>query len=323
MSRARSRTKTSAARNAPAPTGFRLSWRGWLGTLWLVATAATALGLHNMDQFVQRTLPIERNTHVEFADLPPWLSDPAMRAAILDQVLSQLSAGIAPDTNIHDERVCPYVVGQLGSSGWVSRVRRVAKVADGRIVVYADFRKPFAFVQYKGLCYLIDAEGVRLPPKGIAESSVNRADWLVIEGVEVAPPTPGARWPGPDVEAALALAGTLYDAHAAGNLPFRRELRAIDVSRFDPRIGGLRLITGNPQSYIIWGLPPGQEYDVESSAAQKIAGLMTLFDSNNGRLPTEYPIDVRPRGWIGRWVGDRDASPGTAAEPQGSGRRTP
>ncbi len=323
MTRTRSRARTSAAARPTAALPLRIPWRGWLVLAWVGAAAASAFGLHRLDQFVQHTLPVERNTRVEFDDLPGWLSDPGMKAAILDQVHAQLALGILPDTNIHDAKVCPYVVGQLSSSGWVSRVRSVAKVADGRIVVRADFRKPFAFIEYKQQCYLIDAEGVRLPPKGIVEDSVNRADWLVIAGVEVAPPPPGARWPGPDIEAALALAKTLYDAHAAGKLPFRRELRAIDVSRFDPRIGGLRLITTNPQSYIIWGLAPGQEYDVESNAEQKVAGLVTLFDANNGRLPTEYPIDVRPRGWIGRWIGQQNDPRDAAADPPGSGRRTP
>jgi len=270
--------------------------RLWMAAAWLGALAVVAYGLHQLEPYA-RCIKLG-DTRVEWVNPPGWLADENWQ-----QVLPQLEARISlhPDTDPFDDQVCPYVAAQLSGSSWIAGIRRITKQTDGRVRIHADFRKPFALVEKNGLAHLVDDQGVRLPEQWPAHR-INRSGWWVIQGVTAPVPQAGAHWPGADLDAGLSLARFLYRAEAAGQMPFRSRVRAIDVSNFagqvDPRGGRLRLVTGQPRGYIHWGLPPGEEYGIEIKAELKLARLRERFDELR-QLPDGSTIDVRWEKGIG------------------------
>jgi len=277
------------------------STRTWLVVAWIGTFCAMAYGLHRLEPYTQ-AIKLD-DTSIEWVGAPAWLADANWR-----HVLPELEGRVQldPDTDPFDERVCPWVAERLAGSAWVERVRRVTKQTDGHVKVYASFRKPFAMVEQAGVAYLVDDAGVRLPEQW-ASGALNRSGWFVIRGVAAAVPATGERWHGEDLAAGLKLARFLYRAESANRLPFRDEIHAIDVANFhrhkDPRAGRLRLVTRNRQTYIHWGLPPGEEYDIESSAELKLKNLTRLYASR-GRFPDRRSIDVRADDSI--WLKDGD-----------------
>jgi hypothetical protein len=115
--------------------------------------------------------------------------------------------------------------------------------------------------------------------------------WMRIRVARTNKPAVGDRWPGKDVQAALKLITFLHLREIDGNLPFRHELRGVDVGRYDEKIGGLRIITTNPRSYIHWGHVPGEGYGVEATAEDKLNILRDAFDQW-GSLLTEWPFRI-------------------------------
>ena len=261
----------------------------WLGTF-----GAAAYGLNRLEPHAQRLSTAD--TAIEWVNPPDWLHDEAWA-----HVLPELEAhiGLDPRTDVYDDRVCPWVAERLAGSAWIERIRSVTKQQNGRVKIQAEFRKPFAMAEHNGLAYLVDGGGVRLPTAAWPSSRVNRAGWYVLCGMASSPPRPGQRWQGEDLAAGLKLARFL---EAAEHVPFREEILAIDVGNFrgrrDPWAGRLQLITRNPTSYIHWGAPPGEEYDVEATAELKLAMLSTLYEAS-GKLPDAGPIDVRASEGIG------------------------
>jgi hypothetical protein len=265
-----------------------------MAVAWLGTFAVVAYGLRELEPYAQRASTAD--TVIEWVDTPEWLNDENWQHVLLEL---EDRIDLHPDTDPYDDRVCPYVAERIAGSSWLSAVRQVSKQSDGRVKIHADFRKPFALVEQHGVAYLVDQTGVRLPQQW-ASSGVNRCGWMAIRGVGARPPASGEQWPGEDVAAGLKLARFLYWAETKNRIPFRDEIRAIDVSNFDgrksARAGRLQLITINPRSYIHWGLPPGEEYgydgNIESTAEMKLAMLCGLHEAK-GRLPDKGPIDVR------------------------------
>jgi hypothetical protein len=261
------------ARGAGYVLGPLGSLRFWMLVAWVGTFAVIAYGLHGLEPYARRACTAD--TAIEWVGVPEWLNDENWR-----DILPELEARINlhPDSDPYDDRVCPYVAERLIGSSWVAAVRRVSKQNDGRVKILADFRKPFAMIERNGIAYLVDREGVRLPQQW-ATSGLNRGGWLVIRGGAARVPKLGQRWPGEDVAAGLKLVQFLYRAEAAGRMPFRDEIRAIDVSNFDgrksPWAGRLRLITTNPRTDIHWGLPPGEEYDIESCGRKTLSASVT------------------------------------------------
>jgi hypothetical protein len=282
----------------PKPTGrlrrWPLGFRGaWIAVGWSATLLAVAWGMHRMDRLV-RAAQANATCRLEWADLPPWLSGPSA-----EQTLQQLSqaANLRPEADVHDPALCRRVGEGLAQSPWVAEVKRVSKRADGVVRAHATFREPFAFVESAGVVYLVDSAGVRLPHRYLADYVQDRFwnDWLRITGATGAVPDEGQPWPGDDLAAGLRLAAYLKEATARGEVPFRSSLRAIDVSnaglrrnKFD---GQLRIRTVQPRGYIDWGLPPGEEYNVECTAARKLEMLRALY-AERGQLP-EATLDVR------------------------------
>lgn len=264
-----------------------------LGPIVLAAAlGGAAFGLHALEPLAQRVA--NPQPRLEWEGLPAWLAHPN-QAAFLAQ--READAGLGPHASVHDTELVRSIGQRLASSPWIAEVRRVSARSDGVIRVNAVFRTPLAMVEHRGMAYLVDHAGVRLPLEVVAQQ-VNRRAWLVIQGVAAPPPAAsGQQWVGEDLTAGLRLARFLAQADAMGRLPFRPAIHCIDVSnhkwRQDGSAGQIRLRTVNACEVIHWGVPPGEEYEIEPPAEWKLAALSDLYQA--GRLLCGRQVDVRDR----------------------------
>lgn len=288
-----SRRKTTRKSAGPAWRMPKPSWpairRTLVVLLWAVAIGGAGYGLHRLEPLAAAATTAEP-ARLEWVNLPPWLADPQQIEVLrhLERVVN-----LPPDADIMAPQLCEYVGRGLEASPYVARVSRVAKLTDGRVQIWADFRKPFAWVAWRGMAHLVDREGVRLPVKRESAYAYD-TPLFVIDGADTPPPgDAGQQWVSPRVAAGLKLAELLYAAHGDGRLPMRAYLRAIDAGAMDRLGGNLRLVTIYPESYIVWGLPPGAEYGVEASPEQKLRWLRHAYNLYGGQMPNEGPIDLR------------------------------
>lgn len=268
----------------------------WRNAAWLAVIVAAVIGLQRVDAFARAEL--QPDVRLEWVDLPDWLRDPHWATIIEDlsqvddQPLVYPDTRVLPDPNHPDATpVTHWVYDNLARSAWIEKLERVTLVSDGRVRVHARFRRPFASIEKDGVCCLVDQQGVRLPVDW-DPSRYYTQHWFRITGVRQPIPRIGHRWQGADVEAGLALARYLEECSASDKLPFREELRSIDVGEYDEIIGGLRIITRNPGSYIVWGHVPGKGYGVDATAQEKVATLITLY-SQQGGMPDRGPFTIR------------------------------
>ncbi|RMF81903.1 MAG: hypothetical protein D6744_06615 [Planctomycetota bacterium] len=296
MSRKRTRGKPRPATPTPRrPVVVLLTsaivWRSVLTTSLLVGAA---IGLRTLDAYARTRVDVQP-TRIEWVDPPAWLLSDEW-SYVLDDIengrhVNPPAPLVYPETDIHDPRVCGYVYEMVAESAWVRNVRRVVKHRDGRVQVEAEFREPFAAVERRGMAYLIDRQGVRLPVQWRSEFRPN-GRWLYITGVRDELPPLGEVWPGEALQAGIALVDFIYRNYDAGNVPFFEQLRAVDVSEYDEILERLRIITTNPRSYICWGHRPGKGYGVEASAEEKLATLTGLYREWQG-LPDKGPFSVQ------------------------------
>jgi hypothetical protein len=252
-----------------------------------------AYGLHQLESY-QRALAARQPTQLRWTSLPPWLEDPR-QAGLLGEIEAQ--AGLRAGDDLFEPTLCERISHNLQRVSWIRDVHRVWKQPDGIVRVDASFRKPLTMAVKNGMAYLVDNSGARLPLQQRA-AHIEPGKWIMICGVGGRVPAVGEQWAGDDLAAGLKLVSFLDRAEVAGRLSFRTSLLAVDVSRYDPRTGGeLQVITINPRSYIHWGLPPGEECAIESSAEAKLDALNGLY-AKTGCLPDQGPIDVRPRDQI-------------------------
>ena len=296
MARVSLRKPPSPRQRATLSLAWLKSVRLWTAAGWIGAAALAAYGARQLEPYVHALAGAP--TRIEWANLPNWL-----QRAPWSDVLGELEGRLEhPDVrvaewDVYDVDVCAYTASKIRSSPWIEELRRVSKSFDGVIRVDADFRQPFAIVQRGPQAFLVSRSGVRLPPTYDARD-VNRQGWLVIRGVQSDTPDPGGAWDASDLADGLKLAEFLYQAELTGDLPdaLRGALWAIDVSnhkrRVDPWAGEMRLITTNDRFSIHWGLPPGEEYDIEAPAARKLSVLKEAFASLGDALYGQ-PIDVR------------------------------
>lgn len=292
----RSKSRDPARRSGKQPTRWQLPpnalWRIWATVGWCGVFVLAAWGLQVLEQRVDAARA-EVPCHLEWCDLPAWLETDGNR-----WVLEEIENAAAPveATHLHDPELCADVGTRLGASPWVAEVRRVEKRPNGTIAIEADFREPLALVESGGWAYLVDRDGVRLP-LDYAPDFVEPNSPLLIVGAQGPIPDLGKAWPGADLAAGLKLARYLQQAHAAGRLPFRADLRAIDVANYNRDKnafdGRLRLRTVDPRCYINWGEPPGEEYSVEATAGRKLDLLRTYYLDRGRAFPSGVIVEVR------------------------------
>jgi hypothetical protein len=225
---------------------------------------------------------------ITWVDLPTWLCDSDWR-----DVLSELEQPLELNSARPGKATLAQNLGNtVSQSPWVSKVHSVLTRHDGQIRIRAEFRKPCAMLARGGQAFLVDERGVRLP-RDLPISQVDRTYWLPITGVKGPPPeAPGQAWAGEDLAAGMKLLRFLHEVQALSMTPFWPVLRAVDVTHYSPQRGDLRITTADPSVYIIWGRPPGDEYEIEASSAKKLDALRTLFLSQGGALGS-HPLDLR------------------------------
>lgn len=257
--------------------------------LWAGSLAAIPFGLNAADAYARRAA-VEKTIELRWVNLPYWLA-----SGDQDDVLDEIKSGIKlySDDDIFAPNLCERVGRSVAASPWVRSVERVSKHRDGVVRVKARFRTPLTLILAGADAYLVDRSGVRLPRGG----PFKPADWLIVTGVRGPVPKVGQAWNGRDAAAALKLVELLTERAARGALSCRDELRAVDVSNYRGRKnahdGWLQIHTTRGEGMIQWGLPPGEEYGIESSAEQKLAVLDQLARDNYGRLPDMGRIDIR------------------------------
>lgn len=257
--------------------------------LWAGSLAAIPFGLNAADAYARRAA-VESTIELRWVNLPYWLANGDQ-----DDVLDEIKSGIKlySDDNIFAPDLCERVGRSVAASPWVRSVQSVSKHRDGVVRVKARFRTPLTLILVGEDAYLVDREGVRLPRGG----PFNPADWIIVTGVRGPVPKVGRAWNGQDAAAALKLVELLTERAARGELSCRDELRAVDVSNYRGREsaydGWLQIRTTVGEAMIQWGLPPGEEYGIESSAEKKLARLDELARTKYGRLPDLGKIDIR------------------------------
>ncbi len=318
---------TSSGRAAARPTGAWLglprltpaAQRGLLYLLtWIVVIGAACFGLARLRPYAE-LLTYPAQFRLKWANLPAWLIDAdGQPSAELSTI--EWSAGITPDCELLAGGKLDEIAGALLSSPWIESVRRLSAQRDGVILVDAQIRTPAALVVPPGTggqrpreAYLVDQRGVRLPMKAPLEaldalSRDPKRAWFSITGVKAPPPPEGQAWLGEDLGAGLRLVLFLNQARTRGLLPFRAALRAVDVANFDGRAerydGKLRIRTIHPRAYIDWGLPPGEEYNIEADPELKLRMLRAYHDQfgylpDNGVIVLRWPdptgrVTIRP-----------------------------
>lgn len=261
-----------------------------VGLIWLVGVGGSVYALLAMTPHAL-ALRGGESWRLEWENRPPW-SDENLYARVVEP-LDKLA-----DIPRSDPRLCARIADELKRSPWIADVQRVSKRADGTVLLRATLRPQLAdgmgLAVYRGRAYRIDDSGVRLPDECDVASLDPDRTWILIQGIRAAPPNVGEPWPGDDLKAGIKLVRFL---HTYAPRALLANVRAVDVGNYDwkeDRFGGrLRLMTLHPRGVIHWGQPPGDEYDMESPAAQKMQWLLRIFEKSGGQFPDTGPIDLR------------------------------
>ncbi len=235
---------------------------------------------------------------VVLKDRPTWMTD---------YLADEIAAAARPRgvRSALDHQLLEEAVKNLSSNPWVRQVRQVRRVygkAPGdTLEIDCDFRVPAGIVVWDGEYFLIDTDGVRLSPAYTikqlpdvmfaTEAGRKRVNLRVIEGVEMKPPAPGAKWRGRDVLAGIGLARLLNGRACAD------EIWRISVANFANRIDPVRaqlVLLTQYKTEVRWGQPVDSEFTAaELTPAQKLQTMQQLR-SQYGRVDARYSwIDIR------------------------------
>ncbi len=240
----------------------------------MILFGIAGLSLHQLEQYV-RTLPIFTSTQVTVSleSQPPWMSK-ALAAEILTKSFAPIRSKLA---YLHhtgqDEKLPEILAKQLKKNPWVKRVIWVRRTFAGSLVINCTFREPLAQVKSGNWYYLVDFQGYLLPGR-YSSSALAGCGLMEIKGVAGTVPKTGKLWKNEDLQSGLKLVKLIR------TMPFRKQIKAIDVTnyngRIDPASCWIVLITAR-DTIIRWGRPPGQENGLEISADQKLALLTGIY----------------------------------------------
>lgn len=264
--------RLAALRERCAPASWGLAPGHLRAAAWFLLIAgiavAWAIGVPKLRDRVATSARIDPAAiEIRFSPVPEWV-EPELRERIDLLVRGAMSGDPLQRNDLVRAREA------LLECGWFASIGQVARVRDDAIFVQATWVERFAVVRDAQGDHLVDREGRLLPrswPRGASGFPV------VLGATSPRPARPGARWPGNDIDDALALLelveGRDWTAQVAG----------VEVSRDDdPRV--LTLVT-DIGSRIIWGSVPGREQPMEMPATLKVAYLEKAFaDSGTGRI---------------------------------------
>jgi hypothetical protein len=243
----------------------------------------------------------------ELKNQPSWLDK-----TILDQIFNETQEFAARDQATYDRlqnpldqdilrEIAENYTGTdskgvnhwtLRSNAWIKKIEEVRRViAKDRksqtIEIYAEYRRPAAWVIYNDKCYLVDGEFVRLPGEYSQADRKSSGGLMAITGVELPPgatgvPEPSATWNTPDLAAAMNLVQLLQGQR------FVTQIDAVDMTNFkgrkDSRQPWIALDTVWPTSSdaakprtVLWGRPVGEESFYDVSAKTKLKALNQLY----------------------------------------------
>lgn len=243
-----------------------------------ILIVAFVYGLVWLDKYV-KTLPLFTSSSltVELYERPAWLSK-KLAGDILRNSLIDLKDTIKV---LHKEgkhtEIAKIIASRISSNGWVDRFIWIRRTFGSHYIVNCSFREPICYVEEDGRIYLISKEGYILPGSYTRDSLDNVIDsgpLLAIKGYAGLIPRSGSRWLNPDIQAGLQLADIIR------KMPFKDQVKAIDVSNYNGRINPatswIVLITDR-DTIIHWGRPMGKEDAIEIPAANKLSLLMGIY----------------------------------------------
>lgn len=245
-----------------------------LAIIVVAVTLAGLVGLSRLEAHVEGALAERAAPSLSFVDLPDELF--ALAGGDLhDSVIDLL------DRRWTDDSLCREMADRLSAVGWVARVNHVRRTSDGRFEISCRYRKPFAMIQKGTEFFLLDSEGVRLPGTYAYDPALR-----LIQGVGASASKQGAKWPGQDVDAGLAI------LQAIEGQPFAGQITAVLVDNFDgrvdPRQTHIELATDRAGGRVYWGSAPGFELE-ENSVENKLAILGENF-RRTGRVDAHHAI---------------------------------
>ena len=258
--------------------------------LWLFSFTGIAYGLYRLEPYA-RDANGNGEWQLKWIDVPATLDKWTLGEIEQETDLYDLRPIFASD--VYSPDLCQRLHDALKKSPWIAEVHRVSKQADGVVEVRADIREYLTFVVRDRMGYLVDKSGVRLPRTDQESFLSQYKEMIVIEGVQAPVPPMGQPWENTAVAGGLKLVKFLNARCPTGLID---SIKAVDVSNYNDRLNGrdgwLRIRTIHPGSYILWGLPPGEEDEIECLAERKLEMLWSLY-SRDGQLPDHGIIDVR------------------------------
>jgi hypothetical protein len=256
---------------------------------WLGMAGGSIYGLYWCRDQALALPEYHRSASITLTNLPNWLRRPENKH-VVDEILRHASKLDPRKYVIASDELTYRIARNLKECPWVDQVVFIRK-QDHKAVVTAEctYRMPTAWVQQLDRCYLVDAQGYRLPER-YDPRQAQQNGLVTILGVAARPPEPGQAWPGEDVRAGLRLADMLQTS-------LRGKIAAIDVTNYrgrtNPLAPDIKLRPRELSSEILWGHAPDEEFDMELTALDKIR----LLEDNlqrYGRIDGNRPyLDIR------------------------------
>lgn len=181
-------------------------------------------------------------------------------------------------TDIFDHESLELTRDSLLATGWFDRVDAVRREPDGVVSIEARWRVPTAVVRQGAHDYVVSRGGVRLPIRYRAGEAGSALRY--IEGMSGGLPSPGAKWIGGEVEAALELLASLRERFDGTRV--WTQVAGVDTRRFS--VDGELSIVTNEGSLVVWGSAPGHEAPGEQASALKLDRLARLAGGPTGRI---------------------------------------
>lgn len=268
------KTKRRPARKKKTPRPSLLDWladidestrhqiaRGTITTVVILGVAVVAgIGLSRVRERVYAGADDAVAIRPVWDEKPAWLP-----SHVTDGITRAVLA--RSDLRLIDPSFAKRVAETVATNGWVQRVRRVEKFADGRVELVCEFREPIAAVYQFPNYYLIDREGVRLP--GLYDGA---GELPLIQGARSPAPAEGEKWIGEDLHAGIRLAALL------GDQIYAYQVAGISVENYNGRLKRddthIRIQTvadreGTIGGVVLWGSAIGREAE-EPTADEKL-----------------------------------------------------
>jgi hypothetical protein len=276
----------------PPRISGRAARRLGLVLLWAGTCAGLVYGLRQLDSYAAAVRAADTSWAMDWVKLPPANVVPDWVIHEVDTKNTLYDPLPVREMDINDPRLCKTLAEMLQKSPWIAKVHRISKQADGRVRVHAGFRTYLTYLVHDGRGYLVDEEGFRLPREE-SETRLPGYEMILLEGVQEPPPAYGEPWKSDAVKSGLKLVKLLQRYCPAGPKAW---IRAVDVSNIGRKIrrdgSPLMIRTIHARTRILWGYPPGQEYETEPPVEQKLAYLQKAF-SRFGQFPDGKIFDLR------------------------------